>query len=150
MPHSHGVAEATEVGRTESINVVTSGLTARRLLLLLFFRIRCWVEESEDDVDAVVAVILCAAGLVVVAVHHDPWPAADQPMRCFETQRRLHGEQRFSCCRSGRPTSATGLCFVEADTWAGDIPRVLKDCENSGRFGGQGWIMGAGIDVAIL
>ena len=42
------------------------------------------------------------------------------------------------------------LCFVEADTWAGDIPRVLKDCENSGRFGGQGWIMGAGIDVAIL
>ena len=42
------------------------------------------------------------------------------------------------------------LCFVEADTWAGDIPPVLKDCENSGRFGGQGWIMGAGIDVAIL
>jgi predicted amidohydrolase YtcJ len=42
------------------------------------------------------------------------------------------------------------ICYVDAFAHLYDIPFYFDDCVDGGRFGGEGWIMGAGIDIAVL
>ena len=46
-----------------------------------------------------------------------------------------------------------GICYIEPDADLYDIPFYFEDedyCTNGGKFGGQGWIVGAGVDIAKL
>jgi len=42
------------------------------------------------------------------------------------------------------------LCYIPEDSLLEDIPFIMDDCKDGGRFGGQGWILGAGIDIGFL
>ncbi|CAB9518553.1 amidohydrolase [Seminavis robusta] len=44
------------------------------------------------------------------------------------------------------------LCFVEADALIEDIPYYFDepDCTDYGEFGGEGWVMGAGVDLEAI
>ncbi|CAB9506517.1 substituted formamide deformylase [Seminavis robusta] len=42
------------------------------------------------------------------------------------------------------------ICYVSNTAPLAEIPLWLQDCPNSGAFGDQGWIVGAGVDLANL
>ena len=44
------------------------------------------------------------------------------------------------------------LCYVYEYSWIEDIPYAFdaRDCPRGGAFGGQGWVVGAGIDISHI
>lgn len=42
------------------------------------------------------------------------------------------------------------LCYVPEETRSTDLAERLGECEDSGKFGGEGWILAAGVDIGLL